>query len=227
MIKEESMKKFFVNILCAFIPSRFVRDRLRIIFSDNQIFITDEKEERKLGLFDLKNFKIGFCGKHTKNNTIKIHKNAVITGKITLIGNNSEIYIGKNVHGKYIIVTGDDSKIIISDGCYSNGLNIYSFLPSELIIGKDCLFSWDVNIFSHDGHNVWDKKTNKLLNPKSSLKIGSHCWVGYGCVITKNASLPDNTIVGAGSVVSKKFEKEYTAIGGNPAKIIKENIKWS
>lgn len=221
------MRKVLVNMLCAFVPSKFLRSRLRIILSDNKIFITDNGKERKLRLFELRKLKIGFRGKWSKGNIIKMHKNAKITGKITLMGNNSEIYIGKNVHGKYIIEIGDNSKIIISDGCYANGLNIYSFLPSELIIGENCLFSWDVNIFPHDGHNVWDKKSDKLLNPKSTLKIGNHCWVGYGCIITKNAFLPDNTIVGAGSVVSKKFDKEYTAIGGNPVKIIKEDIKWS
>ncbi|MBD5405704.1 acyltransferase, partial [bacterium] len=105
-------------------------------------------------------------------------------------------------------------------------LNIHALNHSELIIGEDCMFSWNITIFSNDGHKMFDKETEKPLSVKSKLVIGNHCWIGYGCIITKNGSLPDNTVVGAGSVVSKKFEKEYTAIAGNPAKVVKEGIKW-
>jgi serine acetyltransferase len=32
--------------------------------------------------------------------------------------------------------------------------------------------------------------------------------------------------VGAKAVVTKKFTEEYTAIGGNPAKVIATNVDW-
>ena len=45
--------------------------------------------------------------------------------------------------------------------------------------------------------------------------------------INNNVTIPDNTIIEANSnVVSKTFKEEYTAITGNPAKIIKQIIYW-
>ncbi len=35
------------------------------------------------------------------------------------------------------------------------------------------------------------------------------------------------SIIGASSVVTKRFDENNIAIGGNPAKIIKRNINWS
>ena len=41
-------------------------------------------------------------------------------------------------------------------------------------------------------------------------------------VILPGVILGDNTVVGAGSVVTHSFEKGKVVIAGNPAKIIKE-----
>lgn len=218
-------KKLLTNLICAFIPSKLIRERLKLRASDNQILIIDNGKERKMKLRELKNLKFNFLGESAKN-IIKIHKNSKIKGVINVFANNNEIFFGENVTGNYMISTTENSKLVISDGCAANGLNINLFTPSECIIGKDCLFSWNVNIFPSDGHAIYDKKTNKLLNSKSTLKIGNHCWIGYGSTITKNAYLPDNTIVGASSVVCKKFKDKYTVIAGNPAKVVKEGIRF-
>jgi acetyltransferase-like isoleucine patch superfamily enzyme len=42
----------------------------------------------------------------------------------------------------------------------------------------------------------------------------------------KNAGLPDNTIVAAKSVVSKKFTESNTVVGGNPARVVKTGVNW-
>ena len=77
------------------------------------------------------------------------------------------------------------------------------------------------------GHSTIDKDSKKLLNRVCKpVIIGNHCWLGCKAIITKNARLPNNTIVGAGSVVCKPFEQEYIALAGNPAKIVKENVDW-
>lgn len=42
----------------------------------------------------------------------------------------------------------------------------------------------------------------------------------------KNAQINANCIVGANSLVTKKFSEQYVVIAGNPAKIIKDDIEW-
>jgi len=44
--------------------------------------------------------------------------------------------------------------------------------------------------------------------------------------IFKGAKVSDNSIVGANSVINKKFVEENVVIAGNPAKIIKRGVNW-
>lgn len=51
--------------------------------------------------------------------------------------------------------------------------------------------------------------------------IGDYCFVGTGCIILPGARLPNFSVLGAGAVLSNKFEQEWTFYAGVPAKIIK------
>ena len=65
------------------------------------------------------------------------------------------------------------------------------------------------------------------MNKKEyTIRIGNYCWVGWGTALLKNTVLPDYTIVGMQSVVTKKFTQKYTVLAGNPAKIIKKDVAW-
>ncbi|MDR2527225.1 MAG: hypothetical protein LBC92_05125 [Rickettsiales bacterium] len=90
------------------------------------------------------------------------------------------------------------------------------------------MFSCGIVIYASDVHSIFDIHTKKLLNRVSSpLIIGNHCWIGRDVKLLKNAGISNNTIVGMGSVVTKKFTESYIAIAGNPAKIIKRDIDWT
>lgn len=93
-------------------------------------------------LRELKNLKFNFLGESAKN-IIKIHKNSKIKGVINVFANNNEIFFGENVTGNYMISTSENSKLVISNGCAANGLNINLFTPSECIIGNLSLISFD------------------------------------------------------------------------------------
>jgi acetyltransferase-like isoleucine patch superfamily enzyme len=54
------------------------------------------------------------------------------------------------------------------------------------------------------------------------VAIGNDVWIGVRAIILGGATLPDGTIVGAGSVVTKAFAEPYTTIAGVPAKIIRQ-----
>ena len=75
---------------------------------------------------------------------------------------------------------------------------------------------------------LMDADTGELLNDQpQGVLIGDHCWIGQGATFTKNAIIPANTVVGLQSVVTKSFREEFTALAGNPAKVIKKGVKWS
>ena len=58
------------------------------------------------------------------------------------------------------------------------------------------------------------------------VKIGNHVWIGERCYITKRVEIPDECILAAQSVATRKFTEESCVIGGNPAKIVKRDIQW-
>lgn len=64
------------------------------------------------------------------------------------------------------------------------------------------------------------------LNPNADIEIGNHVWIAQGVSILKGAKIPSNCIVGAKSLVNKKFEEVNCIIAGIPAKIIKRGVNW-
>ena len=120
---------------------------------------------------------------------------------------NSSINIGKH------LAVGGAQVIIYNSNAYIN-------------IGKDVMLAWGIMIYNTDAHPIYNSLNNKLINKVGTLSIGDNCWLGADCKILKNVTLKNNTIVGFGSVVTKSFDKENIAIGGNPARLIKENVAW-
>lgn len=88
-------------------------------------------------------------------------------------------------------------------------------------IGKDCTIGRDVVIRSFDGHTI-EEPGYKISEP---IKIGNHVWIGQGAQVLKGVTIGDGAIVAAGAIVTKDVPA-HTIVGGIPAKVIRENIKW-
>ena len=53
------------------------------------------------------------------------------------------------------------------------------------------------------------------------VKIGKNCWLGAGVVVLPGVTIGDNTVVGAGSIVTKDLPSNVVAVG-NPCKVVRE-----
>ncbi len=105
-------------------------------------------------------------------------------------------------------------------------INIHN--NSGLHIHEDCMFSNQIVIWTSDGHALLDSQTHKLLNqPQDCLTIGKHCWIGFGAKIFKGGGLNDNSVLGAGSVLTRKFNETNIVVAGNPCRIVRQDIEWS
>jgi acetyltransferase-like isoleucine patch superfamily enzyme len=54
------------------------------------------------------------------------------------------------------------------------------------------------------------------------IEIGEYCFVGTNSVILGGSSLPDHSVLGAKSLLNKKWEAPFWLYGGVPAKPLKE-----
>ena len=59
---------------------------------------------------------------------------------------------------------------------------------------------------------------------KCDTYIGDNCFIGGGSFILPGVSIGNNVIVGMGSVITKDVPDNCIVVG-NPARIIRENIK--
>ena len=97
---------------------------------------------------------------------------------------------------------------------------------SAVIIGNNCMLSWNIHIFASDSHTIYDAKTKKLLNWGKEIIIEDNVWVAMDCTVLKNSFIAKNCVVGASAVVAGKFTEENGVIAGNPAKVVKRGVAW-
>lgn len=97
---------------------------------------------------------------------------------------------------------------------YSNIVTPESYL---IRIGSNVTFSNSIQLLTHD--NSLEKLKIGYSDSFGVIEIGNNCFIGAHCIIMGGIKLGDNTIVGAGSVVTKSFPAN-SVVGGNPAKLI-------
>lgn len=170
-----------------------------------------------------------------KNNCLVKGENvSFLRTTIKVWGNNNKIIFedGISIKNARILVGFSDSPVqncLIKIG-KNSGLNSL-FLQigennSSIIIGKNCMCSYNVEINCTDTHSIFDENNN-LINIGRSITVGDNVWLCKDVRLMKNTNIPDGCIVAQGSIVTKKFEKENCVIAGNPAKIVKEGIHWA
>lgn len=170
---------------------------------------------------------------YATNNKINIGELTRLNNcKFILKGDNNIIRIGSNcnINGLNILMQGDNNEIIIGNKVFINGSKYQPVIINacegkSIQIGNDCIFSNNIEIHTTDYHTICDYNMNRI-NLARDIVIGNHCWIGLQTTILKGSVLPDNTIVGAGSILTGTYSETNTIIVGSPTRIIKKNIYW-
>lgn len=208
----------------------------RIEGKDNRVIIVEEDgRERLLGRDErIPGLAISICG---DDNEIKVHKSCRLAGNTIQIGVVSsgsrncgariEILENATFQGMYVrCVSGENQRLRFGRGSRIWGGSIILDETSACFIGDDCNCSNEIRIWGSDGHAILDKNNpEKILNEiQGPIVVGDHLWLGQSVRLQKNARVPANTIIAAGSIVTKAFEEEYTILAGVPAKVIKRGV---
>ena len=89
----------------------------------------------------------------------------------------------------------------------------------EVNIGSKTMFGPNVQIYTAT-HPFDYKIRNTGLEYAKPITIGENVWVGGSVVICPGITIGDNSIIGAGSVVTKSIPANVIA-AGNPCKVIR------
>ncbi len=168
------------------------------------------------------------------NNLIKIGKNFYCHTKcdLTFYAQNSQLLIHDDVH-VYISMEiqsfGGRNNLLVEIGKKSTFMSTHITCfedDSSVIIGEGCMFSYNTVLYNTDGHPIYNIDGDEPLNRAKTLRLGKHVWVAHSAVVLKNVELADNIIIGRNAVVTKSCNRKNCILGGLPAKIIKENVRW-
>lgn len=92
--------------------------------------------------------------------------------------------------------------------------------PFLISIGNNCEITAGVTFVTHDGATWIFRKDKKFTKTKyGPIIIKDNCMIGINSIILPNIKIGPNSIIGAGSVVTKDVP-ENTVYAGNPARYI-------
>ncbi len=109
------------------------------------------------------------------------------------------VHFGKNIYANFNLTLVDDTHIYVGD---------------------NTMFGPNVTVATA-GHPILPELREKGYQYNAPVKIGRNCWVGAGVVIVPGITIGDNTVIGAGSVVTKDIPPCVIAVG-NPCGVLRE-----
>ncbi len=109
--------------------------------------------------------------------------------------------------------------IEIGKNFYSN-YNLTIIDCAKVSIGDNVLIAPNVGIYTA-GHPIHYEKRNEEYEYAFPIHIGNNVWIGAHVVINPGITIGDNTVIGAGSVVTKNIPDNVIAVG-NPCKVLRE-----
>lgn len=127
------------------------------------------------------------------------------TGKTILIEPNFfcdygyNIEVGENFYMNHNCVVLDCAKVTFGDNVF---------------IGPNCSFYTPI-------HPLKAEERNSGIEKALPIKVGNNVWFGGNVTVLPDVEIGDNSVIGAGSVVTKNIPSNCLAVG-NPCKVIKE-----
>lgn len=134
---------------------------------------------------------------------------------------NDGIYIGKNVFiGRGSILSCKNGDIILEKNV-NIGFNSEIFSGSKVTIGENTLIAAYVYIIGGGhGYSRVDIPITEQEKISHGIKIERNCWIGAGVKVFDNVTIGEDTIIGAGAVVSKDIPA-FSIAAGIPARVVK------
>ena len=108
------------------------------------------------------------------------------------------VHLGKNIYANFNLTLVDDGEIYIGD---------YTMIGPNVTIATA-------------GHPVLPELREEAYQFNIPVHIGRNVWIGAGVIILPGVTVGDNTVIGAGSVVTKDVSSDVVTVG-NPCRVLR------
>ncbi len=104
-------------------------------------------------------------------------------------------------------------------GVYAN-FNLTLVDDTHIYVGDHTMFGPNV-VLATAGHPILPELRPLAYQYNLPIHIGENCWLGAGVIVLPGVTIGKNTVIGAGSVVTKDIPENVVAVG-NPCKVLRE-----
>lgn len=146
--------------------------------------------------------------------------NVNIFGTPIEIGCHTHVICASDSTIRLVIWAKDENNgsIKIGDYCLiSPGVRITS--AARIEIGNNCMLANGVFVTDADWHGIYDRLES--IGSCAPVTLKENVWIGDSATVCKGVTIGENSIIGAGSVVTTDIPANCIA-AGNPAKVVKE-----
>lgn len=109
------------------------------------------------------------------------------------------VHFGKGVYANFNLTLVDDTHIYVGD---------YTMLGPNVVLATA-------------GHPILPELRPLAYQYNMPVHIGKNCWLGAGVIVLPGVTIGANTVIGAGSVVTKDIPANVVAVG-NPCRVLRE-----
>ena len=74
---------------------------------------------------------------------------------------------------------------------------------------------------SSAGHPIEPHLRKREMQFNADIHVGNNVWIGAGAILLPGVTIGDDTVIGAGSIVTKDIPSGVVAVG-NPCRILRE-----
>lgn len=98
--------------------------------------------------------------------------------------------------------------------------NLTALDVAAITIGEDCQIGPNVQLLTPT-HPVDPQPRRDKLEAAEPITIADNVWLGGGVIVCPGVTIGENSVIGAGSVVTRDIPANVVAVG-NPARVVRE-----